>query len=91
MSPRQHARQVPVGVLSYDAVYKAVSEYRSKYPDKAVLYYAQNYADFGWAVLMAGGSCPVINVSDEAFLKAIPGMVPVTIDNTDYQMLSGKN
>lgn len=91
MSPRQHARQVPVGVLNYDAVYKAVSEYRSKYPDKAVLYYAQNYADFGWAVLMAGGSCPVINVSDEAFLKAIPGMVRVTIDSTDYQMLSGKN
>lgn len=91
MSPRQHARQVPVGELSYESVYKAVSEYRTKYPQKAVLYYAQNYADYGWAVLMAGGSCPVLNIADEELLAAIPKMIPIIKNDTDYQMLAGEN
>ena len=44
-----------------------VSEYRKKFPEKAVTYYAQNYPDMAWAVFMASGSCPVVPVADEAF------------------------
>ena len=68
-----------------------MSEYRTKYPQKAVLYYAQNYADYGWAVLMAGGSCPVLNIADEELLAAIPKMIPIIKNDTDYQMLAGEN
>ena len=74
LAPRQHARQMKVGKITFDEAYKAVSEYRSKYPDKAVTYYAQNYPAMAWAVLMAGGSCPVLPVKDQAFLHDVAQM-----------------
>lgn len=68
LAPRQHARLMKVGKVTFKEAYKAVGEYRKKYPQKAVTYYAQNYPDMGWAVLMAGGSCPVVPVKNKAFL-----------------------
>lgn len=69
LAPRQHARLVKVGKVSFREVYKAVSEYREKYPDKAITYYAQGYPDMRWAVFMAGGSLSAIPVKDPIFLK----------------------
>ena len=77
--------------MGYEGAYKAVSEYRTKYPDKAVTLYAQNYPDMGWAVLMGGGSCPVLNIADKGFLAAVPQMKPVVMENAAYQLLSGEN
>ena len=77
-----------VGKMGYKEAYKAVSEYRTKYPDKAVLLYAQNYPDYGWAVLMGGGSCPVLHVDDERFLKDVPYMNVVPTDADDYEMIA---
>ena len=77
LAPRQHARLVKPGRMGYAEAYRAVLEYRLRYPDKAVTLSAQNYQDHGWAVLMAGGSCPVLPVTDEAFLAAVPLMKPV--------------
>ena len=57
-----------VGKVTFDEAYRAVSEYRKKFPEKAVTYYAQNYPDMAWAVFMASGSCPVVPVADESFL-----------------------
>lgn len=74
LAPRQHARQMKVGKVTFAEAYRAVSEYRQKYPEKAVTFYAQNYANVGWAVLMAGGSCPVVPVTEEAFLKDVACM-----------------
>lgn len=91
LAPRQHARLVKVGKMGYEGAYRAVSEYRTKYPDKAVTLYAQNYPDCGWAVLMGGGSCPVLHVQDADFLTAVPHMKPQLTDNADYQLLSGDN
>ena len=54
--PRQHARKMKVGKVTFDEAYRAVSEYRKKFPEKAVTYYAQNYPDMAWAVFMASGS-----------------------------------
>ena len=90
LAPRQHARKMKVGKMGYREAYKAVSEYRTKYPDKAVVLYAQNYPDHGWAVLMGGGSCPVLQVADEAFLAAVPLMDVVPVDTEDYEMIAGK-
>lgn len=74
MAPRQYMRQVKTGVATFDDVYKGVLEYRTAYPDKAVVYYAQKYPEMAWAVFMAGGSCPQIAVTDHAFLKSAATM-----------------
>lgn len=77
LAPRQHARKINPGSRSFESVYRAVHEYRSKYPDKAVIYSESNFTEFGWAVLMAGGSLPVLpRQTDEQLLKAAAEMVP---------------
>jgi hypothetical protein len=56
MAPRQWMRKMQVGKTGFDEAYRAVREYRERYPDKAVTFFAQQYPDYGWAVFMAGGS-----------------------------------
>lgn len=60
LAPRQYLRRLRPARVTYDSVYKAVSEYRQKYPDKAVIYTGASYPQMGKAVMDAGGSCPVI-------------------------------
>ena len=69
MAPRQHMRKMKVGKITFSEAYKAVHEYRTKYPQKAVTFYAQNYPAMAWAIFMAGGSCPSIFVNDSMFLR----------------------
>ena len=88
LAPRQHARKMPVGNVTFDEAYKAVSEYREKYPDKAVTYYAQNYPSMAWAVFMAGGSCPSIPVSDTDFLRDAAGMNIASSAGSAVKLLS---
>ncbi|MGB7156797.1 MAG: DUF6298 domain-containing protein [Tepidisphaeraceae bacterium] len=56
LAPRQHARQGKPGGSSAEQVERAVGEYRSKYPDKAVIYSADGFDRFGAAAAKAGGS-----------------------------------
>ncbi len=58
LAPRQHARLMNPKRSSFEQIYRAVREYRQKYPQKAVIYNADGYEANGWAVLMAGGSLP---------------------------------
>ena len=74
MAPRQYQRKIRTGSARFEDVYRAVSEYRLQYPDKAVVYSAQKHPEMCWASLMAGGSCAAIPVNDEALLKAIATM-----------------
>ena len=60
LAPRQHARKLKTGKETDDQVYRAVREYREKYPEKVILYSTDGSSRFGWAVLMAGGSLPNI-------------------------------
>ena len=69
MAPRQYQRKIKTGSTRFEDVYRAVSEYRSQYPDKAVVYSAQKYPEMAWASLMAGGSSASIPVKDENFLR----------------------
>lgn len=87
LAPRQHARKMKVGKVTFAEAYRAVSEYRKKFPDKAVTYYAQNYPAMAWAVLMAGGSCPVVPVADEVFLKDVAAMNIEETGTNEYQKL----
>lgn len=90
LAPRQHARKMKVGKITFPEAYRAVSEYRTKYPEKAVTYYAQNYPDMAWAVFMGGGSLAGVPVKDNAFLKASAKMQPVaTPDEAGYKALKG--
>lgn len=82
LAPRQHARLLKPKSSSPAAVYKAVAEYRQRYPGKAVTYYGDNYDRNGWAVLMAGGSMPALNIQDSTFLQAVAGMQPLATGDT---------
>ena len=76
LAPRQWARVLKPKPTSADQVYRAVREYRSKYPDKAVMYSADASDKHGWAVLMAGGSLATVKLDDEA-ARATAAMQPV--------------
>lgn len=60
LAPRQHARKLKTGKETEDQVYRAVREYREKYPEKVILYSTDASPKFGWPVLMAGASLPNI-------------------------------
>ena len=87
LAPRQHARKMKVGKVTFDEAYRAVSEYRKKFPEKAVTYYAQNYPDMAWAVFMASGSCSVVPVADESFLTDAAAMDMEDTGTNKYQKL----
>ena len=77
LAPRQHARLLKPVRSSFDQVYRAVNEYRTAF-DKSVIYSGDSYPQFGWAVLMAGGSLPVLpKETDTDFLKAVVNTIPV--------------
>lgn len=79
LAPRQYARLnggKPAGAAE---VARAVHEYRSRYPDKAVIYSAGG-SNHGWAALGAGASlAPLPKSADRDLLAAIATMQPVKI------------
>ena len=84
MAPRQWMRKMKVGKTGFNEAYRAVREMRDRYPDKAVTFFAQQYPDYGWAILMAGGSLPNIPIREKSadklqkiFLKDVCRMQPV--------------
>lgn len=81
MAPRQHMRKMKVGKVEFKNAYDMVYEYRTRFPEKAVLYYGNNYSDLGWAVLMGGGSCPQLKISNKKMLEDIPQMENIGISN----------
>lgn len=85
LAPRQHARLLKPRRTSFEQVYRAVSEYKQKFPQKAVTYSGDSYDQYGWAVLMAGGSLPVLPVLNQQFLAAAASMKPVTGERTKGQ------
>ncbi len=90
LAPRQHARQMKPGKTSFKAVYESVSDYRIKYPEKAVTYYSDNYPQYAWASFMAGGSLACLpKINDKEFLKAASEMKPRVDLNTDNVYVLG--
>ncbi|MGJ7032252.1 DUF6298 domain-containing protein [Niabella hirudinis] len=93
LAPRQWARLLKPRASSFEQVYRAVKEYRQRYPGKAVLYSADGADKFGWAVLMAGGSLPLLPVTvDKELLKAAAGMHPaataeLTLEGSDGMII----
>jgi Family of unknown function (DUF6298) len=91
LAPRQHARLLKPKKTSFEQVYRAVKEYKEKFPNKAVIYSGDSYPEFGMAALMAGGSLPVLPADiDKEVLKAATGMKPVASGNDEYVLTDGK-
>ncbi|MBQ6861580.1 MAG: pectate lyase [Alistipes sp.] len=90
MAPRQYARKIKVGTIDFASVYRAVSEYRQAHPEKAVTYFSQNYPAYGWAILLAGGSCPTLRIENESLLAAIPQMTTTLSDADSYRLMGEK-
>ncbi len=88
LAPRQHARLLKPKKTSFEQVYRAVKEYKEKYPGKAVVYSGDSYPEFAMAAFMAGGSLPVLPDVDAAILKAASGMKPVTSPSANEYVLS---
>jgi hypothetical protein len=76
LAPRQHARLLKPKSTSAEQVYRAVLEYKLRFPAKAVIYSADASDRNGWAVLMAGGSLPNLKIKDPLFLQAAASMQP---------------
>lgn len=88
LAPRQHARQVNPGKQSFESVYRAVAEYRGKYPGKAVIYSSAQHPALAWAAFMAGGSLAAIpEIRDELFLKDAALATPVDCWGEDRKTL----
>lgn len=88
LAPRQHARIQPVGKVTFSDAYRSVSEYRQRYPEKAVCYYAQNYPDMAWAVQMAGGSGAGVQIADIRLREQLPLMqISGALDRDDAKVL----
>jgi hypothetical protein len=82
LAPRQMERVFSEEATSTAQVLRAVREYRTKYPDKAVMYSADSQGQTGWAALMGGGSLPDIRTAiDPALLAAIPQTRPFNASN----------
>jgi hypothetical protein len=79
LAPRQHLRQTRQKAGGFAEIARAVREYRTKYPDKAVTYYADVNCPSGrdgWAVLMGGGSLAGVPKLPAELAAAIPTMRP---------------
>jgi hypothetical protein len=93
LAPRQHARLLKPKKTSFEQVYRAIKEYKEKYPTKSVMYSGDSYPEYGMAVFMAGGSLPVLlNNIDKDIIKLAVGMKPIaSLIKNEYVLSNGKN
>ncbi|MDX1938674.1 MAG: DUF6298 domain-containing protein [Flavihumibacter sp.] len=91
LAPRQHARLLKPKKTNFEQVYRAVKEYKEKFPNKVVVYSGDSYPEFGMAAFMAGGSLPVLPADmDKEILKAAAAMKPAAAINGEYVLTDGK-
>ena len=92
LTERQFSRLYEVGETSFDQIYRAVSEFRTKYPDKAIVYSRGGTQFSNWAIFMGGGSLAALPViKDKAFLKDAAKMKMMSMKGIDSaQYVLGK-
>jgi hypothetical protein len=92
LAPRQHARLLKPKKTSFEQVYRAVKEYKEKFPGKVVMYSGDSYPEFGIAAFMAGGSMAQLPIDTDAdVLKTAVTMKPVkSTASNEYILSNGK-
>ncbi|HEX2851727.1 MAG TPA: DUF6298 domain-containing protein [Opitutaceae bacterium] len=85
LAPRQHERLWKGGRATAASIAGMVSEYRGKFPGKAII--SGLPAADGWAFAAAGGSLPQLPATtDERLLSALPKMSPVAATRTEWTL-----
>ena len=80
LAPRQHRRKTKLKPGGAAAIVRAVREYRQRFPDKAVAYYAEQNCPSvhdGWAILIGGGSLADVPRLPDGLTRVLPQMKPV--------------
>jgi hypothetical protein len=93
LAPRQHLRQTRQKPGGAAAIVKAVREYRDRFPEKAVIYSAEENCPSirdGWAVLIAGGSLADVKLPKE-LARLVSEMRPIDgiVANANSWCLAG--
>lgn len=65
LTQRQYARIMDVGKTDLAGVWRAVREYRERFPDKAVLYNSARVEDSDWVAFVSGASLCALPAMDE--------------------------
>lgn len=80
LAPRQYLRVMDGDSTDGDCVWKAVREYKEKYPDKAVLYNASRDKGAAWIAFLAGASLCQIpqDIQAPGFFDKAMQMSPVS-------------
>lgn len=93
LAARQYARILDVGETSFDQVYRTVSEFHTKYPQKAIVYSRGGGRYAEWAVFMGGGSLTNLpKIGNENFYQSALQMerLPIKTSNTPEYTLGKK-
>jgi len=91
LSPRQHARITKGGKETLKSVYNTVLDYRTRFPEKAVIHSTSSSSSLGWSVLFAGGSLPSIpKVTISGFQRSLGGMAPTTSSSSATWAMNNK-
>jgi PelA/Pel-15E family pectate lyase len=88
LTERQYARIMDVGEDDFNSVYRAVNEYRSKYPDKAVVYSHRKNPEKDRAAYLAGGSLCAVSEqapSREQTLAAMKKATQFMVEKVGYK------
>ena len=79
LAPRQHQRLQNPKPPSFASTVRSISEYRKRFPSKAVTYFANKHCGGmtdGWAVLMGGGSLAAVPPLPEELAQQVCEMQP---------------
>jgi hypothetical protein len=91
LAQRQYARIMEVGETSFAQTYRAVQEFRSSHPDKAIVYSRRGDGLSHWAAFMGGASLVSLpEIENMQFLKDAASMTPLK-EKEDQQYLLGNN
>lgn len=95
LAPRQWARIIEPGQTDCASIYKAVREYRERYPEKAVTYSVgtarpdrSQAVAAAWTVLLAGGSLAQVPPCDDVpnLWQRVAQMHPMSAEANAYTM-----
>jgi PelA/Pel-15E family pectate lyase len=88
LTERQYARIMDVGEDDFNSVYRAVSEYRTRYPDKAVVYSHRKTPEKDRASYLAGGSLCAVSEQEpdrEQTLAAMKKATQFMVEKVGYK------
>jgi len=93
LTERQYSRIYEPGETSFEQVYRAVSEFHDRYPDKAIVYSRKGTQFADWASFLGGGSLVSLPfIKEDRFFSDATEMQRVVMNTADSKIFAlGKN